>query len=244
MKNEKLSKYKIAFKFLTLLNLVMVVFLFEHVVAQNNSASSQNQATIIARVIPQSDSPLQISIIRVENSAPSFQSVIFSVRNVSNQPIRAFTITGENIITYSFAAKMLFPGEIYESSMEVERNSIKAGTESLLSVDYVEFERGNSWGRDLAGKSKQIREERVGRIYAIRFLKDLLRNGNTSAIANILNQEVSKMSVPRPQINLDSDGEKGFRRGFKGIISILQKNENKSLDSISKKLNELESINQ
>ncbi|MGI8468324.1 MAG: hypothetical protein ACR2N3_07715 [Pyrinomonadaceae bacterium] len=247
MKGEKFNlqngkRYIIAFVIVTSLNILLIGLLLNNTRGQILNNIPQNQTALIAKVIPQNDSPLRISIIGVDNSARNFQPIIYTVQNVGNKPIRAYTILGGKVITNSFAVRLLQPGDIYQSDIIIERQAIKEGKEIFLSIDYVEFADGTSWGSDTQRKSKHIAGERAGRNAAIRQVKEFLRTGDTATLTNFLSQPITTLTVPNPQANLGAEWNKGFQRGYKSIISILKQDRSQDINSFSRKLDELEEL--
>lgn len=243
MQKHHVRKYRIAFKFITVLNLILISFLLDNISGQIPNNIPLNQAVLVARVTPQNDSPLQISIIRVDNSDRVFQYIVYSVQNVGNKPIRAYALVGGKVITNSFAGKLLFPGEVYTDAIPIERKAIKEGKEVFLFIDFVEFGDGSFWGRNTQGKSREIAGQRAGRNSAIRQLKDFIRSGDIAALGNLLNQNLAQISIQPPSTNLGREWEKGFQRGFKNIIAILQQIQSEGIEAISRKLESLEEVN-
>ncbi|HEX8737986.1 MAG TPA: hypothetical protein VF721_21820 [Pyrinomonadaceae bacterium] len=250
--NNKLSafegkKYLFLFIFIMALNISLTVFLIRVSFGQSQKADFSSQPPVKVKILEQKDCPIQITVINVDNSALSAQNIVYSLQNISNKPIRAYTLLGNGkndgkVVTNSFAIKLFQPSEYEYDDFFVEREIAKEGT-IFLSIDYVEFEDGSSWGKDREKKSKEIAGEREGRKAAIRHLKDLIKNQNANGengIKTFLKQDVKEISVDVPDTNQPDEWKRGFRGGYKGVISILQRIKEQEIESLAKKLDEME----
>lgn len=232
----KSGKYTLSFTVLTTLILILTAFLVQSSFGQATPYKIQNQTPLVAKVTPQNDSPLQISIIEVDNSDITSQNIVYSIKNVGNKPIRAYTLIGSEIVSTSYLIKLFQVDGLDKGEM----SNIKEGQEVFLSVDYVEFADGTSWGNDSQGKSKEMASERAGRKEAIKQLKDIIKSGNRSALTNLFSQEVTNLTVPVLELNQTVDWQRGFQRGYRSVISILKRNKEEGIASFSKKLDEME----
>lgn len=243
----KLSKsnYWVAFVCLMLLNVLLAFILWHSVLAQTSDDIIRDQPPVVAEVIKQKDCPLSITVINVDNSALSFQRVDFVLQNTGNKSIRAYVLLGQakttgKINTNSFATKLLQTGEFHNDEVFMERKAIKESGRLFLSLDYVEFEDGSSWGADSQGFSKNIAGERAGRLAAIRKTKDLITSRNLTDLTNLLNQNVAEMTVNVPESTMSDGWQKGYRTGYKGVFSILQRSKEGGIEALSTKLDEIE----
>lgn len=249
-KNLKSRKYLLLFILVMGLNTLLTVTLLQVSFSQTKKEDFSNQQPVKVEVMEQKDSPLRITIINVNNSPLSYQEIIISLQNVSDKPIRAYTLVGDagkssgKVITNSFATELLQIGLSVTNSIDLERQSIKEGETALLSIDYVEFEDGSSWGNDNQRKSKVLAGEREGRKVAVKQLKDLLKNRNISSMSDITNllKDLEGTIVQVPEANQSDEWKRGFRLGYKSVISILQGIEGHKIEKFTKKLDEIEKI--
>jgi hypothetical protein len=249
MKNFKLSKktYLTAFVFVMALNVCLAVFLIRNVFAQTTADKLKDQPPIVAEVLEQKDSPLLITVNNVDNSDESYQTVKYVVQNIGSKSVRTFTVysngrnTGQVIIN-SLALKSLQTNEFKEGQVFIERENIKPDEKILLSVDYVVFEDGSSWGNDTQQKSKEITGEWAGRKFAVQYFKELIKNRDITTLTNVLEQEVAEISIPPIDSNQTEEWEKGFQRGYKSVVAILQQNKKQGTNALSAKLDEIEKI--
>lgn len=249
LNNLKNKKYLLLFILVMVLNAVLTVTLLRVSFGQNKEDFSSQQP-IKAEVMEQKGSPLRIVIVNVDNSALSHQEIICSLQNIGNKPIRAYTLLGGGkgdgkIITRFFATKLFQAGESEINSVPLERRSIKEGETILLSIDYIEFEDGSSWGVDSRGKSKALAGQREGTKAAIKQLKDLIKNQNANganSVTNFLKQDLQEITVAAPDANQSDEWKRGFQLGYKSVISILQGIEGQKIEKLTKKLDEMEKI--
>lgn len=250
MKNQesyerKGKHYMVAFIAVTVLNLMLGAFLIHKSFGQTNKHAEQKPLTI--EVVAQNDSPLQITLINVDNSAPSFQVINLAVQNTGNKPVRAYSVYAEGkltgrTVTSNFAAKLLQQGESYNNRLPVERENIKADEKLSLSVDYVEFEDGSSWGDDTQQRSMKITAEREGRKAAIKQIKDLVKNQDFNTLTNLFSQEITELSFPLQSSNQTTDWQNSFQGGYRSAIAILREYQKRGIDSLSTQLDEMEKI--
>lgn len=252
MKNKiqlKNKKYLFLFVLVMILNVVLAGILLRSSMGQTKTDFS-SQKPVKVEVVEQKDSPLRITVVDVDNSGAIHQEIICSLQNVSGKSMRGYVLLadgqksnkGGKIITSFFAAK-LFPANGSEvDSVPIERMNITEDETFLLSIDYVEFTDGSSWGTDSAGKSKEIAGERAGIRAALDHLKNLLKSQNANDIANYLKQDIVDFPVTAPDVNKPDEWQRGFRLGYKTVISTLQRLPDQKIENFSKKLDEIEKI--
>jgi len=241
------SNYLVTFVCFTGLNIILVGILLYTVYAQTTDEVLRNQTLLVVEVVKQKDCPVSFTIVNVDNSAPSFQRVNFNVQNISTKAIRAYVLTGQakttgKIITDSFITSLLNPGLFQGEEISLERKAIKESGRMFLSVDYIEFQDGSSWGVDSQGFSKRIAGERVGRVAAINRIKDLIARKNLVDLDGLLGQEISEMEIETPDSGQSDEWKKGYRTGYKAVFSILQRSKEGGVEALSTKLNEIEKL--
>lgn len=238
-------KYFVAIGIVMLVNIALGVFLIHNVFAQKTNVDLTNQLPVKVEVESQKDSPLVVTVLSVETSGELFQNINYTIQNVDRKPIRAYTLVGRKkvggkIMTRSFMVKLFQPQQVNIAQFEEERANIKEDTKITLSIDYVEFADGSSWGKDEYQTSEQITQEFAGREAAIDYFKRLIENNEQSSLSNELEQNIVDYQVPIPDRQMNEKAQRGFRTGYKSILSVLQENKNQSNELLLKKLQELE----
>ncbi|HEY0427454.1 MAG TPA: hypothetical protein VGC76_06575 [Pyrinomonadaceae bacterium] len=251
MKNKfdsfKSKKYLLLFALVMVLNIALTVVLLRVSFGQTKRDDFSSQQPVKVEVMEQKNNPLRITVVTVDNSALSHQEVIFSLQNLDRKAVRAYTLLGSSkssgkIITGFFAAKLFKAEEPVINSLPIERQNIKEDEPVILSIDYVEFEDGSSWGTDSRGKSMEINGEIEGVKTAIRQLKDLIKNQSADSLAALLKQETQEITVDVPDINQSEEWKKGFRMGYRTVISILQRVDKQTTENLARRLDELEKV--
>lgn len=254
MKNNfnyfKSNRFLLLFGFVMILNIIMTVVLLRASYGQTQKDDYSSQQPVKVEVMEQKDCPLRIMVVNVDNSNLSFQIIAYSLENISDKPISAYVLLGDGknngkIITNLFTTKLFQTGKYEFSDFFVERETIKENEAVFLSIDYVEFSDGSSWGSDSQGKSEEIAGQREGVKTAIKQLKDSIKNqsaSNAKNTKNLLEKDIKEIEVDMPNTNQSDEWKKGFRSGYKGIISTLQREREQKSENLIKKLDEMEKI--
>jgi len=226
-------------------NICLLVFLMSSVLAQSSDEKLKNQP-IIAGVVSQDGSPLQITVVNVDNSAPDYQLVNFTVQNTGNKSVRGYVIEGANkntgkIITNFFPAKLFQATVTFTEELLIERENIKSDKTLSLSIDYVEFEDGSSWGKDTQSQSENIAGGRVGAEAAVEQLKKLVEKRDSAALTALLKNNLAELEVSLPETsgNKSEKWKSGFRSGYKSIISFLKVHRDKGDNELLERLEEV-----
>lgn len=249
MKNIKLSKriYLLTFASVIMLNAFLAAFLLRTVLAQTSDDKFKNQSPIEVEVNLPKDSPLSITIVNVDNSDSTFQLVNYAIQNVSNKPIRAYTLlsqrkVGGKIIASSFTNKLFQPQAVNTLQYAEERANIKSNEKISFSIDYVDFADNSSWGEDTQLTSKQFADELIGRKAAIKDLKILIKNQNTGTLGNLLEQDILDLQVLIPSSYTNEKAQKAYQSGYKSVIINLQRYKQSKADILLNKLDEMEQV--
>ena len=233
-----------------LLNAALTVILLRSSFGQTQKNDYSKQQPVSVEVVKQKNCPLQIMVVNVDNSSLSFQSVNYSLQNISNKPIRNYVLLGDGesngtVFTRFYTTELLQTNKYEFNEFPVERATIKDKETISLSIDYVEFFDGSSWGSDRQGKSKELNGQREGVKFAISQLKNLIKSQNRKSAdetTNLLKQDIRDISVDMPDTSQSNEWKQGFQRGYKVVISVLQDEENKKTENLIKKLNEMENL--
>jgi len=246
---QKGKKYLVAFIFVMLLNLGLGAFLLHRTLAQTSKSDYRNQPPLVAEASSQKNSPLLITIINVDNSPSSYQTVNYTVQNISGQPIRGYVILGSGkdtgkIVTNFFPVKSFQVDSINQDELNLERSNIQPSDILSLSIDYVEFEDGSSWGIDSQGQSEHIAGGRAGVESATEQLKSLVDKRETASLNALLERDLVDIDVPLPNSVQSEKWRKGFEKGYKGVVYFLKGQSESGIEKISEKLDEIKRKNQ
>ena len=249
MKNFDLSKKVCfaAFVFVMVVNIFLAVFLLRVGLAQTLDDKLKKQPPLVANVVKQDDTPLHITIIDVDNSDPSYQTVYYVIQNSGNKPIRAYTLLGTTkpgVVKTSTSyqvIKLLQPGEIIKGEWFEENENIKFGEPLTLSVDYVKFRDGSSWGDDTQRQSETIGGHFAGQAKAAEKVTNLIKNQIPETIIDLLEQQKADSVSFTSNSEQTEKWRRGFQQGYNAILTQLQFAYRKQgASGVSSKLKEIE----
>jgi len=146
------------------------------------------------------------------------------------------------ITTSFFPTKSFQPGAVYTEELLIERKGIKLDENLSLSVDYIEFEDGSSWGEDVQGQSEHLIGARAGVEVSVKEFKDLINNHGTVALTSILEKKLVDVEVSIPKTLQSERWKKGYTDGYKTIIVFLKNHQGQGHNELLKKLNEIEKL--
>jgi hypothetical protein len=188
---------------------------------------SDRQNNIGIEVVNPTDSPVIITPIGI-NDNPYFgdsKMINFTIQNISQKRIIAFipllsslSFTDGNTIDNQIDFE---PGKIIQSGLQKDRNKLKVGEKLTLSIDYVLFSDFTSWGPDSQKKSEFLSGYYDGEKFAIKQVKDLLKNKNKDELFRLLTLEKEgKITDNLPEINRNSSEmwQRGFSSGYAGVL--------------------------
>ena len=239
------KKYLVTFIAVTALNLVLGAFLIHKSSGQTNKHADQK--LLIVEVTAQNDSPLRIMLIDIDNSALSAQKVNYTIQNIANKPVKGYVVwakgkhTGK-ISTNFFPTKSFQPGAFYPEELFLERENIKPDESLSLSIDYVEFEDGSSWGEDAQGQSEHLIGARAGAEVAVKELRSLINNRETAALTALLEKNLVDIDVSLPKTVQSEKWQRGFTNAYKAIVGVLHNQRGQGHNELLKKLDEIESL--
>ncbi|MDQ1638215.1 MAG: hypothetical protein QOF62_1554 [Pyrinomonadaceae bacterium] len=175
----------------------------------------------------QPDSPLQISSSQIDltYSEPSLE-VTLMLASRSVKPIRAFTIassvgrdkTGALLITTNTDEQMWQFNEIKPITMRKSRAEIIDGVK--LSIDFVEFSDGTTWGPDSFNSADDLAGEREGLRLSVQILSQIAKTKGFGGFINNLTSNRSDISIPKGK---SLSWERGFQRGAGTVIERLNR---------------------
>lgn len=183
---------------------VVITFLAGvHSFAAQSRDSQQPAQVSLHRVAVQSppDAPLRISSVVDNSDDPDAPLVNFMVENVSSKPIQAYWISYDTIahgINVRLGSglnatnqEMILPPGKRRATAVLNHDKEKIS----LSVGFIEFADGTTWGSDTAKYGESLAGERRGAQAEAQRLRKLLETGGVSAIvAAVSERELSMRS--------------------------------------------------
>lgn len=150
-------------------------------------------------------------------------------QNQSGKRIRAYAIVAEagpasrvDFANLTTPTAILRPTQIETFDFPYKEND--APQRVTLSVDFVEFDDGSTWGADVYNSRDTLAGQRVGAKAERARLRELLKSGGPSAVFDAVREEVPG----RPEITRTAKPSeewlKGYRNGVAGIRHRLRQN--------------------
>jgi hypothetical protein len=170
----------------------------------------------------QPESPLVVTPTSTDFTDPYRPKYRYQITNTSDKTVRAYAIRREisfgadqpKQIGVMFAhmpslSLLLRPNQFKQTEQDdaVLSNPAK---EIILSVDFVEFDDGTTWGDDSFMSSDRLAGQRAGGKEAIRRFKEIFRTGGLDALTTIIDK--SDTVLPENQTNSQT-WQEGFREG-------------------------------
>jgi hypothetical protein len=184
------------------------------------AAIRTQEATVTVK--KQEDSPLTLKITSITPSDPKSPTFSYEVTNTSSKVIKAYAIRNDATVgsgTSSGVAKtylhdasaFLYPGSrrLESSSAVTYAGEVK---KVALSVDYVEFEDGTTWGGDSFKISENFAGQRAGYRAFIEKVREVYRAKGQAALLSALESDVVDLY---PQSDKSQRWKDGFNNGLK-----------------------------
>jgi hypothetical protein len=172
------------------------------------------QAPVIS-ITPQPDAPIRISLGKILSDNPYEPAFEYSLLNVSDKSIRAHVIRTDDWLMGSTLSIHKFPwesrktqpgsyGENMKSSEPIERVRI--------SIDFVEFVDGTTWGPNTTNAAERLAAHHVGWRAERDRLLNLLEEGGTTAVITDIEPDDIQITPPSGH---SAHWEGGYRLGVR-----------------------------
>lgn len=217
------KKHRFGMKSFRVSTFTVVAFLALLVVAhgQENTIAPPTLPEIKYEILQQPGCPLGITVrgLKILGSP----SLTLKLENTSDRLIRAFVLVVEGESQKSVYISIR-PGKSIEPGSFVLQGA-SAGKEKkvFLSLDYVEFADGTSWGADAMQRSGQVAAYFKGRQLAITRLKEMLNADEAAEFLNLLNILFFYTQSERAEAVLRDALKTQTLRGYRHVIEHLRK---------------------
>lgn len=216
---------KISFKFVMLGVLTgSLWFLY------NNHGFSQIAPPLRIVVAQQSDSPLLLLSTYVDSSNPLQPRYGYSITNISEKPIRAFTI--QESVSTDGGAPIIRTGLTHSPAVKLflkphESRQEEGGLGSIyqsppdkveLAVDFVEFADDTRWGDDVSKSGEMLDGFRAGGKAAIKRYHEILANEGFNGLEQAL---ANSNLIPPDSQSKSVKWTDGFNSGVSNVKSRL-----------------------
>ncbi len=208
-------------------------------------AATQQTPKII--IHEQQGSPVIISAQYVDASTPTRPIFTYVLANVSGKPIRAYTIKhevsygddqyksrGANSVQLPSMSQALLPSQSRQEEGGGEARYNQPVNEIVLSVDFVEFADGTTWGEDEYKFAEKLAGVRAGGKAALKKFREKLNKGGLDALSDVLTQD----DITAPDIlNGSQERKEGFETGVSVVRNRLRRAKDKGgLEAVTREL--------
>lgn len=186
-------------------------------------------------VATQPESPLIISPLRVEAPEPYIYEILYNLTNIGKKPIRAYTIRqvmfvggqeqeAATWVDLDLTNKMLQPNQSIPEGAVFQPFSKQTPSNFTLSVDFIEFADGTTWGADLIKSAERMAGRRAGARESVKHLNKIFKEGGASAVMKALDS--GALDFP-PPAGHSAEWNDAFNDGKKMTKSRLKRAMNK-----------------
>lgn len=216
---------RFSLKIIVLGVLVTCLAVFTNKEANSHLVVTATQALTV-RIESQPQFPLQFSSTNILSFDLFSPKIEFTVTNTSAKGIRAFTVSREvvtnagsrraaTLTNLTTQRKVLQPGQSKSDTVD-EPYSPAPISSIILSIDFVEFVDGETWGKDAYKSGERLAGQRAGGRAAYEHFRQLLSQKGSSALLKAITSEGDEL-VP-PQQN-SPEWQDGFKTGV-GLVRL------------------------
>lgn len=224
-----LSRFSLAKRSLTLLaaGALLTALLALGITSRELLSGIRIQA-INVEVQTQSGVPLTIGSVVVTPSDPKQPVFSYEVINSGDKPISAYAIrhdvTVDSVQTsgVTFTSMWSYNSLLYPQARNPENSGSTAYgaavNKVVLSVDFVEFADGSTWGADTFKMSEKLAGQRAGGRAALTELRDKSKKHGLKAVSDAIDEEI----VLTPESDKSRIWKVGFEEGVRIVRVRLQ----------------------
>ena len=220
---------KLALRCFTLLVLTSGLVLLTKEQTRASLSSPQARVKIpTASVAPQDGTPLRIINTFIESESGVLRLKVMA-QNQSGKNIRAYAIVADggagsrvDFANLTTPTAIMQPTQIKTFDFAYGENEVPANV--TLSVDFVEFSDGSTWGRDSYNSRDRLAGQREGVKYERRRLRELLKSKGPSAVFDAVREEVPDEPEIKATNKPSGEWAQGYRNGIASIRYRLRQN--------------------
>jgi len=194
--------------------------------------STSSASPPVVSIQSQPNAPLSILAVKSDSATVHNPEFDLTVMNASDKPIRAYAIRYDTVSAQARPGGLELtnkqgPGAVLQPGQS-ETIDIGGGiyqaddiTRIIVSVDFVEFGDGSSWGPDTYKSAERLDGLRAGAHAAAQYLLKVLKTAGPTSVFTTL--EADTINVPAPSGHTDKWLE-GFQDGISSIKERLKHN--------------------
>jgi hypothetical protein len=172
----------------------------------------------------QDDAPLRIINTFVESEPGVFRLKVMA-QNQSGKRIRAYAIVAfAGVQSRVIFANLTTPATVFQptqiKTFDLPYGENEAPGLVTLSIDFVEFEDGSTWGRDMYNAHDKLAGQREGAKAERERLRELLKSKGPSAVFDAVRAEVSDDLPPTSETTTKHSEE--WRLGYSNGVALIR----------------------
>jgi hypothetical protein len=226
----------------TFVFLVLIFGLAQTLLAQNRQITTPPTPGVTFEIAEQPGCPIDISLN--DRLASRVPAAPLNIKNVGPSKIAAFVLqlVGDPYTmtqTVIVGVKGLDPGATHLQALPHSRQS---GSQiPILSVDYVQYADGTTWGADVNERSKEVRSYLDGQALALKRLYELLGGEADPDITKALNV-FGGSSFSMPVFPDRKEHRDDFPIGYEGVVNMVRHSRGKDPQRSEDLAHKLESM--
>ena len=180
---------------------------------------------LTVQVESQPQSPLQFSSTKVLSPDPFSPNIEFTVINKGEKAIRAYTVTRELVTDGGSRKAALFTHLAAQREVLQPRQS-KTGSVNepysplpvrnvILSIDFVEFVNGETWGADVYNSAQRLAGQERGVAAALEHFRKVRAEKGASTLLEAVTSEEEEIAPPE-------GGSPEWQDGFKTGVALMR----------------------
>jgi hypothetical protein len=213
---------KLILKCFTLALLAFGVYVTTQTSMQSSLASPQSRERLpVASMAPQADAPLRI-INTFAEAEPGLVRVRVMTQNQSPKRIRAYSILADagaysrvDFANLTTPAALLQPTQI--KTTDISFSGSETPESVTLSIDFVEFDDGSTWGLDSHHSRDRLAGQRAGAKAERLRLRGLLKAKGSSAVFDAIREDVPDNAGAGAVDKHTEEWLQGYRNGIGSI---------------------------
>lgn len=220
---------KLVLKCFTLTLLAFALYLTTTTPMQALLAAPQSRERLpAASIASQADSPLRI-VNTFTESEPGLFRVRVMAQNQSQKRIRAYAILADaGAYSRSDFANLTTPAAVFQptqiKTIDISFSESEAPASVTVSVDFVEFDDGSTWGADSHHSRDRLAGQRAGAKAERLRLRGLLKARGSSAVFDAVREEVSDDAKGEGAGKHTEEWMQGYRNGVGSVRHRLRQN--------------------
>lgn len=220
---------KLVLKCFTLTLLAFGVYVTTTTPMQALLAAPQSRERLpAASIASQADSPLRI-VNTFTESEPGLVRVRVMAQNQSQKRIRAYAILADaGAYSRLDFANLTTPTALFQptqiKTIDISFSESEAPASVTLSVDFVEFDDGSTWGADSYHSRDRLAGQRAGAKAERLRLRGLLKARGSSAVFDAVREDVSDDAKGEGANKHTEEWMQGYRNGVGSVRNRLRRN--------------------